>query len=191
MTPYKPHSSHSFQKMKPKFLLTAASFVMMMIMSSCITFEPYQYDENGQIIKDENEKEATKLGPIEIETSEEEFSDFPNPFAFLRPLSLTFNCIIDSFIPGRGTALFPIDLILQPVIMLATGCPLFLGITVLDLVTLGYFEKKLVEEKPCEESNDKSGKNEDGENEESENENTLHFKTWSDKIYYDFYNFFH
>lgn len=164
---------------------------MMMIMSSCITFEPYQYDENGQIIKDENEKEATKLGPIEIETSEEEFSDFPNPFAFLKPLSLTFNCIIDSFIPSRGTALFPIDLILPPVIMLATGCPLFLGITVLDLVTLGYFEKKLVEEKPCEESNDKSGKNEDGENEESENENTLHFKTWSDKIYYDFYNFFH
>ena len=147
--------------MKPRILLVLTSLVMMITLSSCVTFEPYQYDENGHVIKDENEnKETVKLGIIEVETEthQKRYSlddvlppDYIHPFAFVRPLSWAVIGPVLSFIPLHGT--YPV---VTPVLMTTIGVPTFLGLTVLDLTTLGYFENPIVVKIPDEETEDKS-----------------------------------
>lgn len=167
--------------MKSKILLTLATLLMMTTLSSCVTVEFYNYDEKGNIINDEKAKgeEMVKQAiPVAVaetnqETDRVDESDLPSihPFAFARPLSWVVLGPIVSFVPAHGT--YPV---VTPVLMMTLGVPTFLGLTVFDLATLGYFENPITVKEPNEGSKDKS------DSSDKPDESTYEYNSLSDMV---------
>ena len=129
--------------MSSKTLLSLTAFIMMIALSSCRSVPTGEFSEEGE-----------PLYELKVAESLEPYVDSINPIIFLYPLGYGFAWVALSPIPLHIT--FPV---VTTVLTSTIALPTFTGISMLDLLTIGTFEKYYVIQAKKEGTYEEGGSN--------------------------------